>query len=224
VEGGMPPSVYLPYVPDLKKTGIPVLDDPVKSTGDPNYNHEVYLRTGPMFTRAAKEVLRYYPLAYLRSVAIAWFCYFRPPSDFFQFQENLAHIRRFERLYDLILFGERDQASGRELRAMAASGAKLGLLMYTGVFLIFALPGIVGTTIYFWIRDQIHHSPDLPRQALIAFIVVQIFLVAGIANFLSSFENNRYRFPTDALFVALSSVLLARLLVKHAFFTGKEPD
>ena len=32
----------------------------------------------------------------------------------------------------------------------------------------------------------------------------------GTTNFLSSFENNRYRFPTDCLYLALFGVLMER--------------
>jgi hypothetical protein len=218
VEGGLAPRAYLPWVSGLKPSGIPVLDEEVKSTGEGNYNHQVYLKTGPMFARVAEQVLRYYPVAYLRSVLIAWFCYFRPASDFFQFEENRAPIHALDRAYNVLLSGQLREASNPQLRAIRAAGGAVSLALYTGIFLMVGFPAILLATGWFWIRD--YRRKTMPVSAarpanqlvLIAFVVLQIVLVALIANFLSSFENNRYRFPTDPLYVALAGALVAKLL------------
>ena len=210
VDGGQPPDVYRRWVPGLAKTGIPLLDDEWKSTGAPNMHHAILLKTGPLYLKAARQSLRYAPGAYLRSLGIAWFCYFRPPSDFFQFEQNRAHIQGLERVYDLILFGELRQASGKELRAIRAREGTAALFAYTGVLLIVSIPAIlIGAFAAAW-RD-FHAGKNRNRAVLILFVLAQILLVMVIFNFLSSFENNRYRFPTDALYVALAGFLIARM-------------
>ena len=203
VEGSSPPSTYHGWVPALQNTGIPVLDEEQKSVGGPNFNNQIYLKTGPMFTRTARQVLEYYPMAYVRSVLIAWFCYFRPPSDFFQFHSNLAPIHALDRAYNLIFFGQLREASGKELRAQQAGGRSFALVLYTGIILIVCIPLILTGATIVCIRE---------RSFVVGFILVQIVMVAVISNFLSSYENNRYRFPTDPLYMALAGMLIALLL------------
>ena len=210
IEGASPPEAYRAWIAPRKPTGIPVLDQERKSTGEVNLNNSIYLETGPRYTQTALQVLRYYPQAYLRSVAIAWFCYFRPPDDFFQFEENRARISGLARLSDLLLFGEWRQASGKELRSLQARGGSASLLLYTGIFLIVAIPAILLATAILWFHDWRLGENSRIRLYVIAFMVLQIVMVAGIANFLSSFENNRYRFPTDPLYLALAAMLIAR--------------
>jgi hypothetical protein len=200
----------------MKDTGIPVLDQEVKSTGDANFNNQIYLKTGPMFTRTAIQVLRYYPAAYARSVLIAWFCYFRPPSDFVQFDDNRAPIRALDRAYNMVLFGELREASGTDLRRLRAEGETVSLALYTGIVLIVAIPLILFATAFLWIRDYRGKSVSANRLFLVAFIVFQVVLVAVISNFLSSFENNRYRFPTDPLYIILAGVLMTRVIQHFA--------
>jgi hypothetical protein len=194
----------------VRITGIPVLDEEEKASGVPNTNHEIYLQVGPLYIQAAKQVLRYYPVAYVRSILIAWFAYFRPPTDFFQFEENLQPIRTLDRTYNLLLFGQWREASGKELRGLRAQGGAMSLVLYTGALLLIAIPVILLATVYFLVRDYLRQGAFSNRAALTVFILVQIVMLALIVNFLSSFENNRYRFPSDPLYIALLGGLLAR--------------
>src|SRR5260221_3830703 len=209
VDAGHPVIEYRSFVPASRPTGIPVLDQETKSTGGNNFNNQVYLETAPRYARAARQVLRFYPIAYVRSVLIAWFCYFRPSTDFFQFEENRAAIRRFERFYNILVFGQLREASGKGLRDLRSQGSAFSLVLYTGLTLMIGLPaillGIAGYSIHAYRRK----SESANRLALLGYIVLQIVMLALIVNFLSSFENNRYRFPTDPLYVALLGVLLA---------------
>lgn len=205
-----PPAVFRAYVTAPAPSGIPVLDQEYKSSGFVNFNNQIYLKTGPLYIQAAKQVFRYFPVAYLRSVLIAWFCYFRPPTDFFQFEDNRVRIRSLDRAYNLLMFGQLREASGKDLRALRAEGDSFALVLYTGVLLLIGLPLIVLATAFFWVRDYRAGNRPANDLALIAFIVVQILIVALLSNFLSSFENNRYRFPTDPLYVTLAGVLITR--------------
>jgi hypothetical protein len=209
VDAGSPVKEYRSLVPPLPPTGIPVLDQETKSTGGNNFNNQIYLKTATMYARAARQVLRFYPIAYFRSVLIAWFCYFRPSSDFFQFEENRAAIRRFERVYNIVVFGQLREASGKGLRALRSQGSTVSLALYTGLTLMVGLPAILLCIVGHSIQAYRRKSESANRLAVLSYIVLQIIMLALIVNFLSSFENNRYRFPTDPLYVALLGVLLA---------------
>jgi len=200
-----------PFITPLRPTGIPVLDEEVKSTGSFNYNHQLYLKTGPLYAQAAKQVLHHYPIAYVRSVLIAWFCYFLPPTDFFQFEQNRTAIRSFDRGYNLVVFGQLRETSRKGLRALRGQGTTVSLALYTGLTLMIGLPLTIFLIMFLWLRWY-HRRSEKPNYLfLLAYIVTQIVMIAVLTNFLASFENNRYRFPTDPLYVVLLGVLLTRL-------------
>ena len=116
------PPTYYPYVGKPAPWGIPVLDEEHKPGGVPNFNNATYPRVSQAYMQVAMQVLRYAPAAYLRSVAIAWFCYFLPPSDFIQFTDNRTAIRPLERAYNVVLFGQFRETSRKGLRELRAAG------------------------------------------------------------------------------------------------------
>ena len=144
-------SYYAPYVGRMRATGIPVLDEEIKSTGGVNTNNIIYLTTDKLYKKAAKQVLRYRPQAYLRSVMIAWFCYFLPPTDFFQFEELRRPIRGLDRFLNVAEFGQFRETTRKGLRELKAQGHTLSLLLYTGTFLLVLCPVLlVGGLVLLW--------------------------------------------------------------------------
>jgi hypothetical protein len=213
VESGAPVSAYRRFFPDVKATGIPVLDQEIKSTGGLNTNNVLYLKADFAYRQAARQVLRYYPIAYVRSVVIAWFTYFLPPSDFFQFEEARAHIRSVDRLYNIIIFGQFHEATGKQLRVLRSEGRTISLLLYTGTFLVIGFPVLLAIGVIH-LTQGIHHRTLPPARVwLLSFVIVNIMYVIATANFLSSFENNRYAFPTLPLYVVLLGLGVQRVSV-----------
>ncbi|MDP9170357.1 MAG: hypothetical protein M3N54_07050, partial [Acidobacteriota bacterium] len=107
-------SAYYPYIRMPAKTGIPVLDDEMTSTGHANFNHLAYLQLHDMYVKDAEATLLHYPKAYARSIAIAWFSYFLPTSDLHYFDERLQPIRRWDRVYSVVVFGQFLRAESRK--------------------------------------------------------------------------------------------------------------
>jgi hypothetical protein len=208
VETGAPVSDYLPFFPDVKPTGIPVLDQEVKSSGDVNTNHMLYLKADLAYRQAARQVLRYYPVAYLRSVVIAWFAYFRPPSDFFQLEESRAPIRSFDRLFNLVVYGQLREASNKQLRSLRSEGRTISLALYTGVFLMIGFPFLFLWGLAYLIRGILRHALSPAQIGLLVFVILNIAYIVLTTNFLSSFENNRYALPSDPLYAALLGLCL----------------
>jgi hypothetical protein len=96
------------------------------------------------------------------------------------------------------------------LRRLREQGATVSFLLYTGVGLLLAIPAILVRTVRSSLRADRTRSVVRDRLFLIGFILVQIVMLMLLVNFLSSFENNRYRFPTDPLYLALLGMLLSR--------------
>ncbi len=199
-----PLSAFQGFVSLPPPTGIPVLDQLNDSTGRINYNHPGYLLLHPYYLHDAREIMLHYPRAYLRSVAAAWFAYFLPLGDFPFFDQNHPRIARFDRLFNIVFFGQWKYAPNRkDLRRLAAEGSAAELPLYTGTYLLVGLPVLFGWGLRrLWIEVRAAGWTK-PSAAVLAFVLFQIAYVTAIVNLLSSFENNRYRLPLDAFFVAL---------------------
>ncbi|HYL36901.1 MAG TPA: hypothetical protein VEV17_13385 [Bryobacteraceae bacterium] len=209
---GAPIRLYRPYIKMPARTGIAVLDQEASATGIPNFNNPAFLAIGRQSTRDSRAILRQYPAAYFRAVQIAWFSYFLPPGDSPFFDLNRPKIHALDRLFNLALFGQMREAPDRSaLRTLKATGTSLGLVLYTGIFLLIGLPLVWLWSIYYLATGIRQRTLPAPIAVLIGFLIFNITYVTALANFLSSFENNRYRFPLDSFFVVLLGVAAERI-------------
>jgi hypothetical protein len=207
-------DLYRPYIQMPARTGIPVLDDCVTSTGATNFNCLAFFQVQRIYTRDGLALLRNYPVVYLRSVEVAWFSYFLPSGDFPFFDLNRPKIHAVDRFWNIVFFGQFKEANDRkELRRLSARGAGTSLALYTGTFLMIGLPALCLWCAYYLATGLRHGSLDRPAVILLAFLLWNIVYVTAIANFLSSFENNRYRFPLDGFYVILLGVALSKSFV-----------
>jgi len=209
---GSPIALYRPYIPMPERTGIPVLDDCVTSTGATNFNCRAFLQVQQIYARDGLRLLRNYPIVYLRSQEAAWFTYFLPAGDFPFFDLNRPKIHAIDRFWNIVFFGQFEEASDRkELRRLAAHGARASLALYTGVFLMIGLPALWLWSIHYLVTGVRRKILDPSTAILVGFMLLNITYVTAIANLLSSFENNRYRFPLDAFYLVLLGMALSKL-------------
>jgi len=208
---GSPIELYQRYIKMPARTGIPVLDDCVTSTGATNFNCMAYLQVEGIYTKDGMVLLRNYPVVYLRSIEAAWFTYFLPAGDFPFFDLNAAKIHALDRLWNIAFFGQLKEASDRkDLRRMAAQGARGSLVLYAGIFLVLGLPAIWLWGVFYLVTGVRRKTIDKTTAILLGFLLLNIAYVTVIANFLSSFENSRYRFPLDAFYVVLFGIFLTK--------------
>jgi hypothetical protein len=208
---GSPIALYAPYIKTPARTGVPILDDCITSTGATNFNCTAFFQVQRIYTRDGLALLRNYPVVYLRSVEAAWFSYFLPPGDFPFFDLNRPKIHAIDRFWNFVFFGQFKEANDRkELRRLAAQGARVSLVFYSGAFLMIGLPAIWLWSACYLFAGVRKKTLDPSSAILIGFLLLNIAYVTAIANFLSSFENNRYRFPLDAFYVILLGVALSR--------------
>jgi hypothetical protein len=213
LDSGSALDLYRPYIQMPGRTGIPVLDDCITSTGATNFNCLAFLQVQQIYTRDGLALLRNYPVVYLRSMEVAWFSYFLPPGDFPFFDLNRPRIHKLDRVWNFVFFGQFKEASDRkELRRLAAHGARASLVLFTGIFLMIGLPALWLWGLYYVVSGVRNKTMDRPQAMLIGFLLANIAYVTAIANLLSSFENNRYRFPLDAFYVVLLGIALSSSL------------
>ena len=87
------------------------------------------------------------------------------------------------------------------------------MALYTGIFLLIGLPALWLWHLLTGIRRKALAPPVAVR---IGFLLFNITYLTAVANFLSSFENNRYRFQCDAFFVILFGIAWKQLLRKFS--------
>jgi hypothetical protein len=179
-------------------TGIPALDRPLKSTGAPNYNHLAYIGISRAYLAAARAWIARHPGHYLRSVGAAHMLYFRSAADNRWLGENRRRRRldRFARAWDLVLAGQ-----WRPFENRLGPGA----VAWWWVLLL-------ATTLALALRRlrRAARAGPLGAAELTAFyLLLTVVWVAAAGNWLELGENDRFRFATDPLVLALLGWVMA---------------
>lgn len=201
-------SYYANYFHPVPKTGVPILDQDVDSTGRDNFNNLEYFQVYKYTAQDAKVVVRRYPQVLAKSMAIAWFTYFFPTGDFPDFRVNRPKIFGWDRAFNMVFFGQWKDATDR--KGLRREGIGPGLILYMGTYLVIALPLLFGYGCWRLWRAWKITPPDRAFLAVLGFMLFNIFFVTGVANTLSSFENNRYRFPLDGYFLTLLGMAISQ--------------
>jgi hypothetical protein len=210
-------SDYEPYIHRPPKTGIPVLDQDETSTGHPNFNNLAYLQLHDQYLVNSIAIWRHYPIAYARSVLIAWFSYFRPASDSEYFDVAPASIQAWERAFNAVVFGQLRRTEDREnFLELKKSGHNLSRVLYTGMFLLVVIPATVIWGLAQLVSPRWRRRWTQAQLAVLGFMLFTIVYLTLVSTLLSSFDGNRYRFPLDGFFVALFGGMLR--------VRGKSPD
>lgn len=225
IDPGDNPDKYGRFLPaPVAPTGIPILDENVKQVGGgPNVNNLIYLKLDPVFGALGKTVLRLKPKTYLQSLAIAIFCYALPPTDFFHFEQAREALWPFERAMNIVVYGQFLETTRAGLREILASGEGATLPFYTGSFLLVIIPVLLGWGGWLTWQSVRGHALSRAQVGLLVYLLFSILFIFATTTLLSSFENNRYRFPTDPLYVILWATLLTRLLQRRKVRVSTPP-
>src|SRR6202022_2924 len=113
-----------------------------------------------------------------------------------------------DRFYNMVVFGQFREATGKQLRALRSEGHTISLVLYTGIFLIIGFSVLLAGGLIFLIQGIRRRFLTPAQVALLIFVILNIAYIIATTNFLSSFENNRYAFPSDPLYVVLLGVCL----------------
>ncbi|KKC26056.1 hypothetical protein WP12_10600 [Sphingomonas sp. SRS2] len=98
-----PPGDYLKVMPAPAKTGVPLLDNMEKSSGEANWNHVLYTKIGPERVHDALFAMRYAPASFAKVLVTSLYHFHRPASEFKGLERNLAHIRGWDRFSNAVI-------------------------------------------------------------------------------------------------------------------------
>jgi hypothetical protein len=193
-------------------TGIPALDQGMKSTGYGNYNHLAYLQLSEIQARDGLFLLKAYPKKYAATVAKSVVVYSYPASFQWSLNESRKNIEWLDRLYNHLFFGQiiYNPAWGVDA-PIGSSESRLNSLLSCGFAILLGCPLLVIYGLIRLRRDLRASSIDHARVALQAFMLLTILVISVLSLLLAVSENNRYRFSLDPFFLILVGILLEQL-------------
>lgn len=181
-------------LPKPAKTGVPVLDAPIKSKRTPNLNHLAYIELSRRSMKDARRAIVARPDAYLRGVGRAITYFVRSPTDYWMLSRNQTVIARYDALGNAALY---------------LSIGRVSLLV------VAAIPIAIASAIAAWIRRRGRApAPDRATSVTLLFMAGTIVYVTLVSTLLDAGENNRFRFPIDP-YLAIFAVLAARAAARR---------
>lgn len=193
-------DAYAGVVSPPEETGIPVLDQKIKSVPhrkpNVNFNNLIFVEISDRYRKDAFAVMRNRPRVYLRSVAIAWGLYFLPASDYRAFTANAERIRPLDTFYNRFLYGQTMAWSPRGEISDYRGGHFLRRLSDIGFLLIAGFVVFIAVGWRFIRRSATDHRASAIRLTFL-FIYLSVIYVTLVGNCVEIGENNRFRLIID---------------------------
>ncbi|MDQ3168941.1 MAG: hypothetical protein M3Q55_02245 [Acidobacteriota bacterium] len=189
---------YAGLFPPSPATGIPVLDMPAKTGGNPNYHAAAYLPVAREYLEDATWVLRHRPGTYLHTVYGSVLVFFGPSTRFWPLDTNRERIRGYE------------DAVSRWIYVSTPILRRLGF----GILAAYLVAGTFAGAILASLA-RTRTAPDARACALLfmAFTCAYVFAASVLVE---SGENHRMRFVLDPLVLAIVASGVARYLRARA--------
>jgi hypothetical protein len=197
----------------LPPTGIPVLDQIKKSTGDYNFNSQQIIDINRAYTHDAITVIRTYPFSYVVGLTISNRLFFSPSNMNLYFSgPNRAAAQPMERIFNPLLYGVGAKPKVIEQPHFGFnSGAVLEVNFSMPLVAIWVL--VLG---YGYVQTRrVLLNPDAsqqPRGLVIGFIVLTSLYLYAVGTAFELAENYRYRFVIEPLFMVLTATAATSLI------------
>jgi len=196
-------------------TGIPALDDDMKSTGWANMNNIGLIGVSREFGAGARTILFQSPGYYVRSLAVSTWQFFKPTSECLFLMENVGRVRAADKFLNAVLFGRvgehefikddigfswKNRVRGPQYIGFFLP-AWMGAIMLHAVFVAWRMRRAEGRT---------------ARNVALFFVAVQIAWVSFFGLVLEVGENNRFRAEIEPLTFVYAALLLEAGLARLA--------
>jgi Dolichyl-phosphate-mannose-protein mannosyltransferase len=193
-------------------TGVPTLDEPLKSTGAPNWNNRGYVEVWNQYARDAVATVKARPTVVLRAVRMGLLILFVPSDEHDFSAANHAHLASLERIVDVGLYGQPRLMSS--LDPAAFRGGQVGeRLREVGWLIVLAYVIALAYGVYM-LRALLKQRGRPDRLLMVAFILFTICYIVAVDVPFGIPDNNRYRFMADPLVTALLAVALTALVAR----------
>ncbi len=206
---------------------VEALTQVCKSTGPVNYNHLAFVAASREYLNDALYVMKRFPGTYFRGLLRSWFIYFKSSSGhvsgarFLDETGNLSRISFMNDAYDYLFFGKvfiGPLSRGISSIFLFKEGEEnVYLLLWLGLPLL----------LFYGFSLALRRSGPGARgfgrseRLTVLYICLTILYVALVSNMFSWAENNRMRFPTDPLYVALLGLFIQRVFLGRRRVSGR---
>jgi len=197
----LPVSAYKKFITDsttIKYRGLNDRDllSAYKNDSLLNLNHVAYLEISGKYLQESKQFIKKHPVAFLKNAAQSSILFFTPATMYSVTKEQTLKLKYYDALYSFNL--SHFAGNKQERRIMLTISAFPRILFY----------GIV----FFWLlQNSIRRRSISIVNLLILTIIGYVFTVSSL---LEHYENMRFRFETEPLYLLLLSQFMASILQK----------
>ena len=204
----------------LPPSGIPVLDQVRKSTGQYNFNNQQIVGTSRLYASDGIKVVRRFPASYVIGLIVSNRLFFSPTDMNLYFSKaNRAAAWPMDRIFDPLLNGVEARSGLMQQPDFGFTGRAF-LEVNTSIPLIAAWWMLLAYG-YTQARKAVmtQGAPDRPRAIVIGFIVFTALYIYAVGTAFELAENYRYRWLIEPLMFVLAATALTHLVrtVRHRF-------
>ncbi len=203
-----PLESYKPFIPPIKKTGIPILDLEESHDGNhANFNNIAYITISGIYMKDACYVLFHIPRAYLKGIMRSLTFYVIPAHDYWYLEKNRQHIRGWDSIYKKIVFGQfltpvwkKDETKD--------FGYHVRKLLMTGVFLIIGIPFLFVYGIIETARAWRENGNNRATGVTLLYLSGTVVYLSVVGNLMELGENYRFRFLIDPFYIVFLGLFI----------------
>ncbi|MDP4250641.1 MAG: hypothetical protein Q8918_11085 [Bacteroidota bacterium] len=171
-----------------------------------NENNVNYIPVSDLYQKASLARIRSKPMAYLENVLQSAIIYFTPATIYSLALDRAAKIRTYDLVYS---FNLSHFARGKQQRRIALTVSAIPkLLIYAFVFFIIIRQALRIRSISCWN----------------VFILLTIGFVFAISSLFEHYENMRFRFETEPLFLILAAQAISILRTRRNRYIKEQPE
>jgi hypothetical protein len=183
-------SVYRPFISGMYEKKFAGINDrdllsEFKNNSDTllNLNHISYIEVSDKYLEVSKRDIKAHPLSYLKNVAQSSIIFFAPATRYPWAEAQARKIKYYDAIYS---FNLSEFAEGKQQRRITMTLSALPKLLLYALVLFFLIKEIVR-------RRGI--------SAMHFFIITTITYVFFVSSLLEHYENMRFRFEIEPLFL-----------------------
>jgi len=210
-------DLYRPYIPDPVRTGIPLLDEEVKRSGVPNFNHISYIYISQQYLHDSWRAIVADPWNYIQNAGAGVYTYFLPSNYYSFLHANRVAIKAYARAYNALVYGqwfEKEEEWNRVTQATAAGIFRS--FFHVGSVIVVAYAGVL---VYFGLYIGRNHKTLRQDPAYGLPLLVLFFNLVYISLAVNSTElgeNQRYRYMTEPSAFVLLGVMISNMTSRTA--------